>query len=351
MLAFAFAGLDLLSTGVILLDDRLYIQYANPAAETMFALNRRVIADAPIDRLLRADASFSRHLEKATSSDAGFNEDEITLQGPWGPPVRVSCAATPVDVAGAVLLLEFRQLDRQLRIAREERQREQQEVNRELIRNLAHEIRNPLGGIRGAAQLLERELVRQELTEYTGVIVKEADRLQALLDHLLTQHRMPERAPANINEVLDRVRSLMLLECGGSIVFRRDYDVSLPLLVGDAEQLIQAALNIARNAVQALGSQGEITFKTRIARQVTLARKRYRHAIEVQITDNGPGIPEEIRERIFYPLVSGREGGSGLGLSLALNYVSQHNGVIECYSRPGKTTFTILLPVTGRDTQ
>jgi len=236
-------------------------------------------------------------------------------------------------------------MDQQLKLAREQRQMDQQQANRELIRNLAHEIRNPLGGLRGSAQLLERELERPELREYTQVIIKEADRLQALMDRLLTPHRPPRIAPLNIHEVLERVRSLVLAEFPDGISIERDYDASLPDLHGDKEQLIQAVLNVVRNAAQALDGKGDIQFRTRAARQVTLAKQRHKLALELRVVDNGPGIPEELRERIFYPLVSGRDGGSGLGLTLSQTFVQQHHGTIECDSKPGRTCFTIMLPL------
>jgi len=243
------------------------------------------------------------------------------------------------------LLIEFRHIEQQLRIAREERLLDQSQANRELIRNLAHEIKNPLGGIRGAAQLLDHELERPALHEYTQVIMKEADRLQSLMDRLLTPHRLPRLASLNIHEVLERVRSLILAEYPQGITIRRDYDTSVPLLTGDKEQMIQVVLNVVRNAAQAMHGNGEITLRSRVARQVTLARKRYKHALELQISDTGPGIPEDLRERIFYPLVSGREGGSGLGLTLAQTFVTQHGGTITFESQPGSTMFTLLLPI------
>jgi two-component system nitrogen regulation sensor histidine kinase GlnL len=233
----------------------------------------------------------------------------------------------------------------------------QHRANRELIRNLAHEIKNPLGGLRGSAQLLERELDRPSLREYTRVIIKEADRLQALMDRLLTPHRPPNQVPMNIHEVCERVRSLILAEFPEGIRVRRDYDVGLPEFPGDPEQLIQAVLNIARNAAQAilgasatpaaagLQNRGEIVLRTRVARQVTLARRFHRLALELQVVDDGPGVPAEIRDQIFYPLVSGREGGTGLGLTLAQTFVQQHHGVVECDSQPGRTTFRIVIPL------
>jgi two-component system nitrogen regulation sensor histidine kinase GlnL len=325
------------------------VRFANSAAENLFALSMKNLADFPIDQLLQGSDVFLSTLQSALTSNASYNEHELTLTGPGQAQLNVSCTITPIDLNDCVLLLEFRQLDQQMRIAREERLREQHDLNRSLIRNLAHEIRNPLGGIRGAAQLLERELERKDLREYTGVIVKEADRLQSLMDRLLTPHRLPQLSPINIHEVLERVRSLMLAETQQGIRIRRDYDTSLPNLTADKEQLIQVVLNIVRNAAQALQGKGEITLRTRVARQITLAKKRYRHAIQVDICDNGPGIPEAIRDRIFSPLVSGREGGSGLGLSLAQTYVSQHRGSIEFTSQPGKTCFTLMLPITVKD--
>jgi two-component system nitrogen regulation sensor histidine kinase GlnL len=247
-----------------------------------------------------------------------------------------------IDLPEAVLLAELRPISEQLRMAREERLLAEQQANRELIRNLAHEIKNPLGGLRGSAQLLERELERNDLREYTQIIIQEADRLQALMDRMLTPHRAPRVEAFSFHEVLERVRSLVKAEFGADI--ERDYDPSLPDLLGDREQLIQAVLNIARNAAQA-GSQ-KITFRTRALRQITILRQRHRLALELQVVDDGPGVPEEIQDRIFNPLVSGREGGTGLGLSLAQTYVQYHQGVVEFESRPGRTIFRILMPLT-----
>jgi two-component system nitrogen regulation sensor histidine kinase GlnL len=252
-----------------------------------------------------------------------------------------------------MVLMEFRLIEQQMKIAREERILNLSQASRELIRNLAHEIKNPLGGIRGAAQLLDRELERPSLHEYTQVIMKEADRLQSLMDRMLTPHRLPQAAPLNVHEVLERVRSLVIAEFPRGITIERDYDVSLPAVVGDMEQLIQAVLNVARNAAQAItsksarprrGDKGLMVLRTRVVRQVTLARRRYRHAIAIDIWDNGPGIPEELRERVFHPLVSGRQGGTGLGLTLAQTFVNQHHGIVSFESAPGNTCFTILVP-------
>ena len=249
------------------------------------------------------------------------------------------------------ILVELWPLEQQVRQDREERVREQALANKELIRNLAHEIKNPLGGIRGAAQLLELELPDPQLKEYTDVIIHEADRLQALVDRLLAPHRHPHTVgDVNIHEVCERVCQLVLLEFPG-LKIERDYDISLPEIRGDREQLIQALLNIVQNAAQVLCPQialgtARITLRTRIARQLTLGRKRHKLALELHVIDNGPGIEPDIKERIFYPLVTGRDGGTGLGLPLAQTFVQRHEGLIECESEPGHTDFRIMLPLT-----
>ncbi len=340
------AGLDLLATAILLVDDRLTVRYANPAAENLFELGSRALVGHTVAEIFVDASVLSDAAGYARANNCSYTEHDLKLEA-GRSKLRLSCTISPVEMEDehGLLLLEFRQIDQQLKVAREERLLDQSQANRELIRNLAHEIRNPLGGIRGAAQLLDRELERPELHEYTQVIMKEADRLQSLLDRLLTPHRLPQPAPLNIHAVLERVRSLIHAEYPQGITIQRDYDTSLPLLYGDKEQLIQVVLNIVRNAAQAMDGNGQITLKTRVARQATLARKRYRHALELQISDTGPGIAEDMRERIFFPLVSGREGGSGLGLTLAQAFVTQHHGVITFESRPGNTTFTLLLPI------
>ncbi len=354
----AFPGLELLGTAVVVLDAELRVLYVNPPAEHLIEVGARLLGGQRFPDLFVQARQFDAKLRHAIAKSWGFWDQAIDLERPGLPALHLNCLATPADAGAARLVLELRSIDQRLRIEREERSLNLALANRELIRNLAHEIKNPLGGLRGSAQLLERELERADLREYTQVIIKEADRLQRLMDRLLTPHRPPHLGPVNVHEVCERVRSLILAEYPAGVRIVRDYDASLPAIEGDREQLIQAVLNIVRNAAQACagaagtgtaargaGVPGEIALRTRIARSVTIARRRHRLALELQVTDNGPGIPAELRERVFHPLVSGREGGTGLGLTLAQTFVQHHHGSIECESRPGRTTFRVLLPL------
>lgn len=366
-----FAGLDLLSSAVILLDGRLVIRHLNPAAENLFAVSERAWRGRSLSQLVGTPPSLAAALENAVRNNWSYTGHNIAVTrenaDSGGEPLHLDCTVTPVEAQGVCLLLEFRPIDQQLKTAREEQEALQQQANRELIRNLAHEIKNPLGGIRGSAQLLERELAALEnapaLREYTQVIIKEADRLQDLMQRLLSSHRAMQPGQVNVHELLERVRRLIHAEFA-TVRVRRDYDTSLPEITGDREQLIQAFLNIARNAAQAISNaqpregdggagpaKGEIIFRTRAVRQVTLAKKRHRLALQLQIIDNGPGIADAIRDKIFYPLVSGREGGSGLGLTLAQSFIHQHQGSIEVRSRPGHTVFLIHLPLGNKNSE
>ncbi len=340
-----FSGLDCLSTGAMILDGDNCILYVNPAGETLLGVSGALLVGNFADQALDGSLELLKAIQTSRNEQETVIEYELEVTVNGHPPIRIGCNISPLEQPPQALLIEMRAADPHLRIARLEQSRLQQEANRELLRNLAHEIKNPLGGIRGAAQLLEHELPRESLREYTQVIIKESDRLQSLMERLLTPHRTPRFGAVNIHEVLERVRSLILAETPTGIRLKRDYDISLPEVRADSEQLIQAVLNIARNAVQAMHGKGEIIFKTRVARQITLESRRHRLGLRVEIIDNGPGIPDEIREQIFYPLVSGREGGSGLGLAVAQTLVAQNHGTIDCESRPGQTVFYIFLPL------
>jgi two-component system nitrogen regulation sensor histidine kinase GlnL len=327
--------------------------FANSAFENVLGLSRRNVQRGSLfdwfveSQLVRDTVSAVARNDFATSRFDGQLRRPLQVHG---DPLPVHVIVNQMDRPDQVIV-ELVEIEQQTRQDREERALGQAQANKELIRNLAHEIKNPLGGIRGAAQLLEMEVESRALTEYTQVIINEADRLQALVDRLLAPHRKPHVvSDVNIHEVCERVRSLILAEFPRGLQVRRDYDISIPDFRGDREQLIQAVLNIAHNAAQALVeriAQGDagIILRTRIARQVTLGKQRYRLALELHIEDNGPGIPESIRDRIFYPLVSGRDGGSGLGLTLAQTFVQQHQGMIECESQPGQTIFKIVIPL------
>lgn len=343
-----FAGLDLLASAVLLLNAEQRVLHLNPAAENVLAISARYLIDKPLSAACSCPSILQAALDSAVSNNWSYTGRNLQICRSDGETINLNCTVSPLrsEVAPEVrLLLELQPIEQELAANREERLIEQQQANRELIRNLAHEIKNPLGGIRGAAQLLEHELNNPSLKEYTQVIIKEADRLQDLMQRLLTPHRPMQPTTVNIHEILERVRSLLTAEFPGSLDMRRDYDTSLPEITGDREQLIQSVLNIARNAAQAMKGSGEIILRTRAVRQVTLVKKRYRLALEIKVIDNGPGIPDSVRERMFYPLVSGREGGSGLGLTIAQNFVQHHHGTVECTSRPGHTCFTIRLPV------
>jgi two-component system nitrogen regulation sensor histidine kinase GlnL len=266
--------------------------------------------------------------------------------------VTTSFSATPLLVNEAVseILVELQQVDNHLRISKEEQLLTQQNTARLLIRGLAHEIKNPLGGLRGAAQLLDLELHDPELKEYTQIIIDESDRLQGLMDKMLGPNKLPNKKALNIHEVLERVRQLIQAESSGSLTIKNDYDPSIPDIFADKDQLIQAILNIARNAMQAMEGKGNIIFKTRIHRQINIGRKRYRLAVKCDIIDNGPGVDINMMSQIFYPMITGRAEGTGLGLSIAQSLINQHNGLVECNSEPGNTVFSIFLPMeTGNE--
>jgi two-component system nitrogen regulation sensor histidine kinase GlnL len=347
-------GLELLASAVIILDDADRIAYANPAAEHLLESSLKALSQQKFTDMFLNGDQLTTVFRQAAAHQFADKRQDLTLERNGREPLHVHCIVTALDTPNAPILLELRENVQQLKLDREERLLDQSQANKELIRNLAHEIKNPLGGIRGAAQLLELELPERhlkELGEYTQVIIKEADRLQTLVDRLLAPHRRPHIVgDVNIHEVCERVRSLIMAEFSSGLTIKRDYDLSVPEFRGDKEQLIQAVLNIAHNAAQALAPRiaagdAQLILQTRIARQVTLAKVRYRLALDLHIIDNGPGIAPDIQDRIFYPLVSGREGGSGLGLTLAQTFVQQHMGIIECQSRPGCTDFRILIPL------
>lgn len=345
-----FQSLDLLATLVAVVASDGAVLYANAALEDALGMSRRSITGALLQDCFTEPSLLQNALNGARGNEFAALRYDAWLRRLAHDPLPVHVVVAQTDVPGEVIV-ELLPLEQQTRQEREERLIDQAQANKELIRNLAHEIKNPLGGIRGAAQLLELELDNKQLTEYTQVIIHEADRLQSLVDRLLAPHRRPHVVgDVNIHEVCERVRSLIVAEFPKGLRVVRDYDTSIPEFRGDREQLIQAVLNIAHNAAQALADRmaagdAQITFRTRVGRQVTFGKQRYRLALELHVIDNGPGVPDSIKDRIFFPLVSGRDGGSGLGLTLAQTFVQQHHGLIECESEPGRTDFKILIPL------
>ncbi|MBE2294375.1 MAG: nitrogen regulation protein NR(II) [Phycisphaerales bacterium] len=336
-----------LSIAVLVLDRRLRVLFMNPTAETLFELSFRKARKLAFPELIVGAETFVNGLRQCLENGAPYIERELQLVLHPGRIITVDCAAASLleQDSSSDLLLELRQVDWRLRINREEHILAQHHTTRALVRNLAHEIKNPLGGLRGAAQLLERELPDPALREYTSIIIGEADRLRNLVDRMLGPNQLLNHDEVSIHEVLERVCSLVEVEVDTGIRIERDYDPSIPLLWGDADRLIQAVLNVVRNAVQALGRQGTIVLRTRVQRQYTIGPRRYKLVVRLDVIDDGPGIPPEQQEQIFYPMITGRPDGTGLGLSIAQGIVNQHGGLIECVSRPGETVFTLLLPL------
>ena len=343
--------LDSLTTGVIVLDCQLQLIYMNPAAEMLLAVSLRQAQRVTFQSLAMGTDVVIEGMLRCLKTGHPYTERELQLILPGERSITVDCTVSSVleQEQPAELLVEIRQVDRQLRITREEHLLTHHNISRTLVRNMAHEIKNPLGGLRGAAQLLERELTDASLKEYTKIIIGEADRLRNLVDRMLGPTSPPVCSEINIHEILERVRNLVLAEISQGIRIEQDYDPSIPPLIGDADQLIQAVLNIVRNAVQALENKGVLTLRTRVQRQCTIRQHRHKLALRLDIIDNGPGIPAAKLEEIFYPMISGRPNGTGLGLSIAQILVNQHGGLIECTSRPGETVFTLLLPLEKTD--
>lgn len=340
--------LDNLATAVLLFDASLCLSYINPAGEMLFAVSARHILGGTVSGVLPCpDKKVEEKLRRALTDGHPFTEREMPLALPDSREIRVNCSVQPLYHAEAPneILVELHQVDRHLRISREEQLIVQHQAVQALVRGLAHEIKNPLGGLRGAAQLLEQELPDPALHDYTRIIIEEADRLQALMNRMLGPNRPPKRRLVNIHEILERVVGLVRAESGPLLCIERDYDPSIPELSADPDQLIQAFLNILRNAAHAVSDAGRVRIRTRVLRQFTLGQVRHRLVLQVEIEDNGPGIGPQLLDRIFYPMISGGNGGTGLGLPIAQNLINRHAGLIECQSKPGETLFTVYLPL------
>jgi len=347
--------LDSLTTSVLLIDQAQCLIYLNVAAETLFGVSRNQVRGRPLAELLADASGLTGVIERVVTTWRPCSRRELTLRPIYGETeLVVDCTVAPFEEPGntSAILIEISDATQHQRITRENALLTQIGGSRAMIRQLAHEIKNPLGGVRGAAQLLSRQLADASMREYTTVIISEADRLVALVDALLGPGHAPRKEDVNIHELLQHVGHLLSAEAPASVTVVRDYDPSLPPLRLDRNQVIQAMLNLGRNAVQALaGLGGTITLRTRALTNVNIGARRHRLVASVQFEDNGPGVPDALRDTLFYPLVTGRADGTGLGLAVAQDLVSRHDGLIEFESRPGRTIFTILLPFHVTDDQ
>jgi two-component system, NtrC family, nitrogen regulation sensor histidine kinase GlnL len=340
--------LNNLSASVLYFDARLYLRAINPAGEDLLSLSDRQGCGLHVNALFPHATRFIQSLQRVCDARAPMSEYGIVLRLLHGRHITVDYTITPLSDTPPHLdiLVEMIDVDHHLRLAREETWQTQQQAAQTVIRGLAHEIRNPLGGLRGAAQLLARELPAPHLQEYTDIIIGEADRLQKLLDQLLGPRRAPQQKATNVHRILARVQQLVRGESGAALRLITDFDPSLPDVFVDPDQLLQALLNIARNAVQAMNGGGELILRTRIRRKITLGQQRQtKLAVQIDIQDNGPGIPEEIREQIFYPMITGRADGTGLGLSIAQSLLNHNGGLIGYSSEAGCTVFSLWLPI------
>ena len=345
-IAFYRRILDHLSDAVLLFDEALRLLYMNSSGEMIFGVSaRQVQGTAVLKTLFPEEQLTEEEFRHVVDSGISLTKRNIAV-AQLHRSLTVNVTVTPVfDEKKPGVLLQVQQVDRHLRISMGEQLLAQQNAAKMLLRGLAHEIKNPLGGLRGAAQLLHRELADEELREYTSIIIEESDRLQLLLDRMLAPNKLPKKSSLNIHRVLERVRQLVQAEAPPGVSTIRDYDPSIPEVYGDSDQLIQAILNIVRNALQAVGNKGEIVLRTRVHRQVTIGTRRSPLAVKIDVIDNGSGIAPELLNQIFYPMVTGRAEGTGLGLSIAQSLINQHGGLVECSSSPGQTVFSVFLPL------
>ena len=338
--------LDNMHSSVLVVNQDLTIEYMNPSAEMMFQISHTRAKHRPIQDLIIDEPDFFSRLSSSLQTQHPFSAFEDDLAVRTGQSLAVDYMASPITYgdSGHCLLLEFVGRGRHRKMAHEKHLLNQNEASRSLLRGLAHEIKNPLGGIRGAAQLLERKFDNDQDREFTHVIIREADRLKQLVDRMLGPRDIPNKGQLNIHQILEHVRNLVRVEAD-HVRFTTDYDPSLPDIYGDESMIIQALLNITRNAIKEVSADGKITFKTRPFRNYTIGENTYPLVAKIDIIDNGPGIPEELKEKLFLPMVTGHAEGTGLGLSIAQTLINQHNGLIEFASSPGHTVFSLLLPL------
>lgn len=344
--------LDVLSTGIVMLDSHLCTVYANVGAQDLLALGLNQARGRPITELFVQPAPLELILRRALERSEPCSGHEIQLlpvgMGTHREPVIVDVTVTPLEgqVTGTHLLVELTDAKTRLRITRENEMLSRQDGSRLMVRQLAHEIKNPLGGLRGAAQLLDRDLHDGALKEYTTVIINEADRLRALVDSMLGPMRPPQKTTVNIHELCEHVFQLLRSEAAAGVTIERDYDPSVPSAPFDRNEIIQALLNVARNALQALpATGGHVILRTRVLTNINIGLVRHRLVATIQVEDNGHGVPPELVRSLFYPLVTTRKNGTGLGLAVAQELVTRHGGIVEFESQPGRTVFSLLLPL------
>ena len=330
----------------MLLDSNLLITGLNAAAENILGISKRRARGKSLMQLVDDEPELREILSRVLETgDHYANELHLGPNEVEGDERIVDCRVSPVDCDGASLIVEMNDITRRAKITRENALLTQHGAGRQMVRQLAHEIKNPLGGIRGAAQLLERQLDSEDLREYTGVVISETDRLAALVDTLLGPGGLPNKTDVNVHELLEYVVRVVQAEDQRSVTIQRDYDPGLPLLSLDRDQIIQALLNLVRNATQALAGHGKVKLRTRAVTNFTIGDTRHRVIASIEIMDDGPGIPRDIQDSIFYPLITGNPEGTGLGLPLAQELISRHGGMIEFESRPGRTVFYVRMPI------
>lgn len=338
--------LENLHSATMVVNDQLRVEYLNPSAEMMFHISNHRAQGKSIHELIIEEHEFFDRLERSLITRHPYAVYEANLTSHTGHTLAVDYMVSPLEYRQqqAAMLIEFVSMGRHRKISQDAHLLSQQDASRSLLRGLAHEIKNPLGGLRGAAQLLERKLDSEADKEYTSIIIREADRLQNLVDRMLGPRNVPQKAHVNIHQLLEHTQQLVQAEVG-DLIFEFDYDPSLPDIFADESMIIQALINITRNAVAATHEQGTIKYRTRARRNYAIGHQSYALVAQIDICDNGEGIPENIREKIFLPMVTGRAEGTGLGLSIAQSLINQHGGLIDCQSEPGNTVFSLLIPL------
>lgn len=337
-----------LTTAVAVVDGELIVSRLNSAAEHLLGVSRRLAAGRPLESFFDPPEDLVGLCRRAVATGATCGATELAVRV-GGRSMRLDSRAAPMDGQGGSLVLELVDTALERQVRRDAELIAQRNASRRIIQQLAHEVRNPLGGLRGAAQLLARQLPDSRLQVYTDVIIDEADRLASLVDTILKAGRRPEPSSISLHEVTEHVARLIEAEKPSGVKLRRDYDPSLPPTVADRDQLIQAFLNLARNALQAVGEEGRLIFRTRALSNFSLGGKRYRTVLSAEVEDSGPGIPEELRDTIFFPLITGRTSGSGLGLTIAQDLVSRNGGLVEFESVPCATVFQMRLPLVDQE--